>query len=349
MITKLLYLFTRTPLHVGAGASVGAIDQPIQRERHTGFPIIPASSLKGSFADQWPVTLRNQKNELVRITSKKEGDKHVFDQIDESGAAWLFGSDDANVSFAGSLIFSEARILAFPIRSARGSYAWITSPLALQRAARDRVFSPSEKDTDDLKKAKEEAITQIKQFESAANEPKDNQAIFKIGNDSKLALPGDKIVLEEYCFDHTGTYPTELAETLAALIPDDALFQSITDRLVILSNGLFSHFVTTACEVAQHVRISDETGTAEGAGLFNQENVPADTLFYSVLSATNSRVPNGGFKYTPKEDDQPAKNDATAALKAFADKIDKVKVFQFGGDASTGLGFTTVTTQDLQA
>src|ERR1039457_3096263 len=31
--SKILYLFTRTPLHVGAGASVGALAQPIQRER----------------------------------------------------------------------------------------------------------------------------------------------------------------------------------------------------------------------------------------------------------------------------------------------------------------------------
>ena len=53
MKSKILYLFTRTPLHVGAGASVGAIDQPIIRERRTGFPIIPASSLKGTFADVW--------------------------------------------------------------------------------------------------------------------------------------------------------------------------------------------------------------------------------------------------------------------------------------------------------
>jgi CRISPR-associated protein Cmr4 len=30
--TRILNLFTRTPLHVGAGASVGAMDQPIVRE-----------------------------------------------------------------------------------------------------------------------------------------------------------------------------------------------------------------------------------------------------------------------------------------------------------------------------
>lgn len=315
MQTRLLYLFTRTPLHVGAGASVGAIDQPVQRERHTGFPIIPASSLKGSFADQWPTGLADKDGTSIRLTTKKEKlgekEKTVVDHASE--ASWLFGSDTTDLSFAGSLIFSEARILAFPIRSAKGSYAWITCPLALQRAARDGVLDSSH--LPDL------------------SEPADNQAIFKTGDNSKLALPENKIVLEEYCFTHTGPYPDTLAQALAALVPNDTLFQSITERLVILSNGLFSHFVTTACEVAQHVRISDETGTAEGTGLFNQENVPADTLFYSVLSATKSRVPNGDFKDKPAAD----------ALAEFAQKVETVKVFQFGGDASTGLGFTTVT------
>ena len=302
MTTHILTLFTRTPLHVGAGASVGAIDQPVQRERHTGFPVIPASSLKGSFADQW--------NDGLVEEETKDGTKKV--RVNKKGAiseaAWLFGSDDANAAFAGSLIFSEARVLAFPIRSAKGSYAWITCPLMLQRAARDGVIS---------------AIIPA--------EPKDDQAIFK--TDGPLSL-NNQIVLEDYCFTHTGTYPEKLAAALAALVPGDALFQSITERLVILSNGMRSHFATTACEVAQHVRISDETGTAEGTGLFNQENVPADTLFYSVLSATKSRVPNG-------EHHGKSANDALAE---FSQKVAAGKVFQFGGDASTGLGFCSATT-----
>jgi CRISPR-associated protein Cmr4 len=95
---------------------------------------------------------------------------------------------------------------------------------------------------------------------------------------------------------------------------------------------MMSHFATTACEIAQHVRISDETGTAEQGGLFNQENVPADTLFYSVLSATKSRVPDGEFKGRPDID----------AINSFVTKVEAIKVFQFGGDASTGLGFTSV-------
>ena len=311
MNSKILYLFTRTPLHVGAGASVGAIDQPVIRERHTGFPIIPATSLKGSFADHWNDSLHDEE-------SDKEGNvKRV--RVTKGGAiaesAWLFGSDNDKPAFAGALLFSEARILAFPIRSAKGSYAWITCPLMLQRAKRDGVIKGG-----------------------APTEPKDDEAIFK--SDGPLALSvkvkgvdRTQVVLEEYTFTNTDTYPEALAQELVGLLEDD-LFKSISDRLVILSNGMMSHFVCTTCEIAQHVRISDETGTAEEGGLFNQENVPSETLFYSVLNATKSRVPKGELKDKP----------ATEALTSFETKLkDAHHTFQFGGDASTGLGFCTVT------
>ena len=313
MQTRILYLYTRTPLHVGAGSSVGAIDQPIQRERHTGFPIIPASSLKGSFADHWNDNLvdevvdKDVKVKKVRVT--KDG-KH-------SEAAWLFGSDSDKHASAGSLLFSEARVLAFPIRSAKGSYAWITCPLMLQRAARDGVFSSS-------------LLVKL-------SEPDDDEAIYQ-GNVLDLA---GKVVLEEYCFkqaklnNQPQALPDGLADALANLIPNDALFASITDRLVILSNGMMSHFVTTACEIAQHVRISDETGTTEGTGLFNQENVPSETLFYSLLHATAGRGEH--FKAMTPDD----------AFTEFSKKLTAAsQVFQFGGDASTGLGFCTVEMKD---
>ena len=312
MTTKILYIFTRTPLHVGAGASVGAIDQPVQRERHTGFPIIPASSLKGSFADHWNNYLNDEEadrdGKVKRVRVTKGG------AIAE--AAWLFGSDNDKNSFAGSLLFSEARVLAFPIRSAKGSYAWITCPLMLQRAKRDGVIASD-----------------------IPNEPKDNEAIFKVDGPLALSVADNKgsnfnqVVLEEYTFTSIESYPELLAKELAGLIADE-LFKFISERLVILSNGMMSHFITTTCEIAQHVRINDETGTAEEGGLFNQENVPSETLFYSVLSATNSRVASGSLKNKSAND----------ALSAIESKIqDAQHTFQFGGDASTGLGFCSVT------
>ena len=47
----LLYLHAITSLHPGSGTALGVVDLPIQRERHTGWPVIPASSIKGVFRD----------------------------------------------------------------------------------------------------------------------------------------------------------------------------------------------------------------------------------------------------------------------------------------------------------
>jgi CRISPR-associated protein Cmr4 len=290
---------------VGAGASVGAIDQPIIRERHTGFPVIPATSLKGTFADEW--------NEAAKAKRKKpDGTEEEVEVIERSAdGKWLFGETDANNAAAGSLLFTEARVLAFPVRSARGSFAWITCPLILHRAQRDGVLA-------DL---------------SNLPDPSDPQALFTANG--PLAIDG-KVVLEEYTFTHSGDLPAKLGDSLANLL-DDPVWQEVASRLVILSNGMMSFFAQNACEVAQHVRIDDETGTAAGSALFNQENVPSETLFYSVLHATDERAAN-------KAKDQ--RRTEAQALEEFSKKVADRQVFQFGGDASTGLGWCTVKLAD---
>jgi CRISPR-associated protein Cmr4 len=298
MTKRILYLFTRTPLHVGAGASVGAIDQPIIRERHTGFPVIPGTSLKGTFADLW--------NEAKNGEIERSAD-----------GKWLFGETDANNAAAGALQFSEARLLAFPVRSARGSFAWITCPLILHRAIRDGAINT---DVTDLPN------------------PSDEQAYFSANG--PLAIDG-KVVLEEYTFTRCGDLPDKLRDAFADLLkngdaPVDPVWSEVAKRLVILSDGMMSFFAQNACEIAQHVRIDDETGTAAGGALFNQENVPSETLFYAAVHAFDERTVNKRANERRKAKD---------ALKAFGDKLAN-KPFQIGGDASTGLGWCTVKLAD---
>ena len=72
MQTKIMSIFTRTPLHVGCGSSVGAVDQPVVRERHTGYPVIPGSAIKGVLADLW-----NKEGKDVRKISKKNRVEYV--------------------------------------------------------------------------------------------------------------------------------------------------------------------------------------------------------------------------------------------------------------------------------
>jgi CRISPR-associated protein Cmr4 len=226
--SRILYLFTRTPLHVGAGASVGAIDQPIIRERHTGFPVIPATTLKGVFADEWNETAKKKRK-------KNDGTEEEIEIIQRSAdGKWLFGETEAENAFAGALQFSEAKLLAFPIRSAKGSFAWITCPLMLRRAARDGVIPATKLDK--------------------LVEPADDKAIFDAGANSKLAL-GDKVVLEEYTLQ-TVTPGwlglSNLGEHLASLLPADEVWKEIASRLVILSDGMIASTTKLAPLRAAH-------------------------------------------------------------------------------------------------
>ncbi|MGA3171131.1 MAG: type III-B CRISPR module RAMP protein Cmr4 [Chthoniobacteraceae bacterium] len=271
MKQRILYIFTRTPLHVGAGSSVGAIDQPVQRERHTGFPIIPGSSVKGVLRDH----LRS---------------------LGESALNELFGQGgDAENFTAGKISFGEAHLVAFPVRSARGAFALATSALALRRFARD-------------------ANLQLR----VPDEPADMACL--AGGKLTIEKSGKKgVVLEEYRFDAIGEFPKEWEAALTEVLTD-AVLSGGSGRFVLLSDGDLSHFAVNACPVNQHVRIDDETGTAEEGGLFNEQTVPSECLFYAPLTL----LPRGA------ED-----NPVFATLNA-------EQLVQFGGNGTTGLGFCTV-------
>jgi CRISPR-associated protein Cmr4 len=242
MKQKLLYLFTRTPLHIGAGASVGAIDQPIVRERPTGFPVIPGSSIKGVLADNFLTPDRKARTEEGRL---------------------IFGHEkpESKEASAGRISFGEAKILAFPVRSAKGSFAFVTCRLALERFRREHggltVSLPDE--PRDMHCLAGDAVTLTRNQETG-------------------------VVLEEYKFTRDKVFPADWERELLKVL-DDPVWQTGQGRFVLLSNGDFSHFVKHACEVSQHVAIDASTGTAKGGFLFNLEAVPAETLFFAPLTS----------------------------------------------------------------
>jgi hypothetical protein len=73
-------------------------------------------------------------------------------------------------------------------------------------------------------------------------------------------------VLEEYTY--TGSTDPGLKQSLSdwekhlkdlAGLKDDPVWRLLPGRLVIVPDGIFSFYVQSACEVAQHVAIVDET------------------------------------------------------------------------------------------
>lgn len=285
MNTKLLYIFTRTPLHVGAGTSVGAVDQPVQRERHTGYPIIPGSSIKGVLADEKGYIVRDQESGTVKINSETNAAERT-----DLGKR-LFGrgatKNEGDQGESGELSFSEAKLLAFPVRSAQGCFAWVTSPHLLKR------------------------------WEACSNQTIDFRSIprgLRAYYDSETL--GKSAVFEDYAMEHAGNtndFSSSLIEILKPLLSEKLWQDLLENHFAIVSDDMLAHFTRTCCEVAQHVVIDDETGTAKDGLLFNQENVPAETLFYSVIT----EIRNEG------------------AL----EKFKAPNPIQFGGDATTGLGF----------
>ncbi|MGS0754026.1 RAMP superfamily CRISPR-associated protein [Roseateles sp. GG27B] len=59
--------------------------------------------------------------------------------------------------------------------------------------------------------------------------------------------------------------------------------------LVLLSDTDFSHFARHAMVIEPHVRINDESGTADDGGLFYVENLPPETLMVGLAQASVER------------------------------------------------------------
>lgn len=113
MSLRLLFLHALSPLHAGTGQSTGAIELAIARDRTTGFPCLPGTSIKGS--------LRGRSKDLNRADTVA-----------------LFGPESDNASdHSGAVAFGDANLLLLPVRSIAGTFAWVTSPYLLARFARD--------------------------------------------------------------------------------------------------------------------------------------------------------------------------------------------------------------------
>jgi CRISPR-associated protein Cmr4 len=214
------------------------------------------------------------------------------------------GKIEESSSHAGALSITDARILAFPVRSLRGVFAWATCPAVLLRLNRD------------LKVA---GLPALPRFPEHLNE---TDAL--CADSSPLRVDGNKLVLEE--FEYTCTGPADVASWFVQQASaDDATRQRLRSHLVVLGDDAFSHFARNATEIVARVGLNYDTKTVKEGALFYQEFLPAETLFYSVVLASASRFDR--LKKTPDE-----------VLNYLSDHVPAGTVLQIGGDETTGKG-----------
>lgn len=274
-----LFLTCETPLHAGSGSDLGIIDLPIQRERHTGFPKIEGSGLKGSIREA--VERKIKPDPKVEWAFSSYGDPDVCIHR-------IFGFDDGSLksgekerlkerfkkgkeyetSFAGSISFSDARLLLFPVKSMKGVFTWITCPKVLQQFIKDMDLA---------------GITGISVPSGDGLVAKGNKITVQAGTQKK-------VLLEEYAFD---VKEDESVEKLGQWLSDN-IFQDadeywkekVKTDVVVLPNDEFKDFVNLSTEVITRTKIDNATGTVASGALFTEEYLPAESVLYSlVLSA----------------------------------------------------------------
>lgn len=316
----LMWLYAEQPVHAGTGSGVGAIDLPIQRERVTNWPIIQPSGLKGA----------------LREFFERQGEKNQ-DNGFKAKVVEAFGPDsEADSLHSGAASFSEARLLLFPVRSLKGTFAYVTCPLALQRLRRDLQTLQDCAGGDFLKKNGDRPDFPFDKLQSLSD---DNILVASaLKGDKKpdsvlvVAPEGQKpqVVLEEFAFqaeasdalNHLAVWLKKMAPALPWLDKDH-----LAQRLALVSDNVFKDFVEMSTEVITRNRIDDETGTVAEGALWTEEHLPRETVLYSLVFAAKPFSP---------DKDQRKLRDADAVIKFL--KPETSAYLWVGGNTTVGRG-----------
>ena len=283
--TTPMFIHCLTATHPGSGTALDVVDLPVQRERHTQWPTIPGSTLKG-----------------VLRAATKTGGMDCWEQT-------AFGPDrDKASDHAGAISISDARILAFPVRSLKGVFAWATCPAVLDRLRRDISVTNYRND----------------RFPNRVD-VRENSVLCPA--DSPLLIDSDGMLLEEFDFKRIGDDQGFAAWISDSTVTDATTAARIRTNLAVIADDAFGHFVRHATEVSARIGLDADTRTVKDGALFWEEHLPPETLFYALVTSSNSRRPGDHTK-------------AAEILQRLSKAMPET--LQIGGNATLGKGLCAV-------
>ncbi|MEN9433815.1 MAG: hypothetical protein RLZZ422_1404, partial [Pseudomonadota bacterium] len=262
---------------------------PIQREAHTAYPCVFGSSMKGAL--------------------RSHAEQYLTDNEDKDAVFAVFGADNqADNTYAGALMVSDARLVLLPIRSLTSQFKWVTSPYALQRLADDLArFS-----TGLSLKLPSDVLTENQAW-TAQKQPED-------------------LFLEEYRFKTTVQDDlSTVIKVLAKLMKrKTGVEEQLKQQLVVVSDDMFSHLVQHTTPVNAHIAIESDTKVVKGGALWYEETLPPESLLYVGLAANKAR----------KQDSKLATADDV--LGTVTELFTKTPWLQIGGNETVGMGWCAV-------
>src|SRR6266849_216358 len=257
MNARLSFVHALSPLHAGTGQGVGIIDLPTAREKATGLPFLPGSSLKGALR--------------ARCTDKDECSK-------------VFGPEasniDSNENQASAVQFSDQRLLLLPIRSLAGTFAWVTSPYILRRLVRDMEYIETKPPA---------AIPSIQEGNCLIVRKRNNEEV-----DSKITVNANKtqaVYLEDLdLVPQLNDNATDWAMWIASKVfpgDDNADWQKmLIERFCIVHDDIFNFLINTATEITARIKMEENTKTVQEGALWYEEALPTETVLSGLVVAT---------------------------------------------------------------
>jgi CRISPR-associated protein Cmr4 len=208
------------------------------REAVTKWPFVPGSAVKGVLHDH----------------HQEIGNQSLLDTA--------FGKGGDEFSNAGSLVFTDARLVCLPVRSFYGTFAWCTSPLSLHRLRRD---CGSQGSLD---------VPPVTSMTTMIVAGKISDAL-----GSRLENAGSAY-LEDLDFRiESGEEATRWADLIGKAVFSDPAWRTLFfERFAIVHDDVFNFLCDHATQVDARVKIEQATRTVAKGALWYEESLPAETI-----------------------------------------------------------------------
>lgn len=312
MSEMLLYLYAETPVHAGADTSIGVIDNPIQREVSTGFPVIWGQSLKGALRERAEALLDEEV--VIRLFGSpvvpSENPAVSTQKQTNLALPGPHGSKSTPLEKRrGDLAIGDAQVVAFPVPTVVNTFAWVTSELALGRLARKRVRIGRSSEVGDSLTADLSMDDGSDSARAPAGAPWHSaKEIFglsttPVANGNRAANKWAEILSEE-------------------AIPDGSVFKVFREKmrrdLVVLTSTDFGDNVQHGTEVTPRIALDEKKQVRDGA-LFYAEYLPTETILAATITLRTTKT---------------TKEDREVLDRLFSSEVP----LQIGGDETIGKG-----------
>lgn len=234
MSVQLFTLIPQSNLHAGAGSSnYGVIDNLVQRDVTDQYPCVYASSLKGAFREHYEEVIKRTPAETEAV----------------------FGGTEKK----GGYVFSDAHLLALPVRSNQRAYFMATCPALMQKFL-DVVMKDYDCKSDTIKALEKEIhlLKSVSPLPKIIGQPIENLKIedFDDVKSEELTIPELKKLL---------------GDDIVLLSDDDMQYQCSDYALPVLARNCLDN--------------------GQSTNLWYEQIIPRKTVFYFLAEKMTSTHP----------------------------------------------------------